>query len=207
MSKDYRSHKEASTRLYGIAEGQGGYFTTRQAEAAGFSQKNHAYHLRAGNWVRERRGIYRLSRFPLPERPDLMFWWLWSRNRQDEPQGVFSHETALSLYDLSDINPARLHMTVPRAFQRRGKGPRPALHRAELHADDIGSMSGVKVTKPLRTIADLLAAGTVQMDHMRQAVRQAFARGLITRSELESAERIPDAIKKKIEQLREGGDE
>ena len=29
-----------------------------------------------------------------------------SRNRQDEPQGVFSHATALTLHDLSDVMPA-----------------------------------------------------------------------------------------------------
>jgi predicted transcriptional regulator of viral defense system len=205
MNKKYGSHKEASTRLYGIAEGQSGFFTTQQAESAGFSQKNHAYHIRAGNWVRERRGIYRLSQFPPGERPDLMFWGLWSRNRKDEPQGVFSHETALSLYELSDINPARLHMTVPRSFQRRGKGPRPVLHRGEVHKDDVEARFGVRVTRPLKTIADLLAAGTVEADHMRQAVRQAFGRGLITRAELARAKRIPAAIRKEIARLGEAG--
>lgn len=120
MTNNRHSHKETFKRLYEIAEEQGGYFTTKQAAAAGFGQKNHGYHVRTGNWIRERRGIYRLARFPQAERPDLMFWWLWSRNRDDMPQGVYSHETALSLYNLSDINPARLHMTVPRSFNTGG---------------------------------------------------------------------------------------
>ncbi|MGD9643158.1 MAG: type IV toxin-antitoxin system AbiEi family antitoxin domain-containing protein [Elusimicrobiales bacterium] len=202
MSNINRGHKEALERLYKIVEAQGGYFTTKQAEAAGFSQKNHAYHVRAGNWLRERRGIYRLAKFPLSERPDLMFWWLWSRNRKDVPQGVFSHETALSLYDLSDINPSRLHMTVPRAFLRRGgKAQLPVLHRGEVHKAEVEFRFGVKVTRPLKTIADLLAARTVQTDHMRQAVRQAFKRGLITRTEL-ARSRLPSLIKKEIELLR-----
>jgi predicted transcriptional regulator of viral defense system len=203
MSNKLHSYKETFERLYAIAEGQGGYFTPKQAEAAGFSQKNHSYHVKMGNWIRERRGIYRLANFPAAERPDLMFWWLWSRGHNDEPQGVYSHETALSIYDLSDINPARLHMTVPRSFRRRGAPDKlPVLHRAAVHKDDIGKRFGVKVTRPLKTIADLLVTRTVQMDHMQQAVKQAFQRGLITRAELESNGRIPAAIKKEIGQLR-----
>jgi predicted transcriptional regulator of viral defense system len=156
-----------------------------------------------GNWIREGRGIYRLAKFPPAERPDLIFWWLWSRNQDDEPQGVYSHETALSIYDLSDINPAKLHMTVPRSFRRRGAPSKlPVLHRADVHKDDIGKRFSVKVTRPLKTIADLLTVRTVQMDHMRQAVKQAFQRGLITHTELERNRRIPAAIKKEIEQLR-----
>ncbi len=203
MTKNRHSHKEAFVRLYAIAEGQSGYFTSKQAEAAGFSQKNHAYHVRTGNWLRERRGIYRLSKFPPAERPDLMYWWLWSRNRADVPQGVYSHETALSLYDLSDINPATLHMTVPRSFQRRKTlSKTPVLHRGSVHKDDIETRFGVKVTRALKTIADLLVTRTVQMDHMQQAVKQAFQLGLITHTELARNGRIPAAIKKEIEQLR-----
>ena len=139
MPKNLHSYKETFERLYEIAEEQGGYFTPKQAEAAGFSRKNHNYHVQMGNWIRERRGIYRLAKFPPAERPDLMFWWLWSRNHNDVPQGVYSHETALSIYDLSDINPAKLHMTVPRSFRRRGTPSQlPVLHRASVHKDDIG---------------------------------------------------------------------
>jgi predicted transcriptional regulator of viral defense system len=205
MTNNRHSHKETFEHLYKIVEGQGGYFTTKQAVAVGFSQKNHGYHVRTGNWIRERRGIYRLAKFPPAERPDLMLWWLWSRNRNDTPQGVYSHETALSLYDLSDINPARLHMTVPRSFQRRSTLSKiPVLHRGSVHKDEIEIRYGVKVTKALKTISDLLSARTVQLDHMKQAVKQAFQRGLITRSELARSRWIPAAIKKEIEQLRGG---
>lgn len=203
MPNNLHSYKETFERLFAIAEGQGGYFTPKQAEAAGFSRKNHSYHVQMGNWIRERRGIYRLAKFSPTERPDLMFWWLWSRNRDDVPQGIYSHETALSIYDLSDINPARLHMSVPHSFRRRGAPSKlPVLHRADVHKDDIGRRFGVKVTRPLKTIADLLVVRTVQMDHMQQAVKQAFQRGLITHAELARNRRISAAIKKEIVQLR-----
>jgi predicted transcriptional regulator of viral defense system len=108
-----QSHLEASRRLFDLAEQQQGFFTTKQAKAAGFAENTHPYHVHAGNWVREHRGIYRLALFPAPDRPDLVLWSLWSRNRKEEIEGVYSHQTALRLHELSDLNPAKLHMTVP----------------------------------------------------------------------------------------------
>ncbi|MGD9643721.1 MAG: type IV toxin-antitoxin system AbiEi family antitoxin domain-containing protein [Elusimicrobiales bacterium] len=71
MSNSLHSYKETFERLFTIAEGQGCYFTPKQAEAAGFSRKNHSYHVQMGNWIRERRGIYRLAKFSPTERPVL----------------------------------------------------------------------------------------------------------------------------------------
>ncbi len=59
-----QSHREASRRLYETAEAQQGFFTTKQAKAAGFAENTHPYHVQVGNWVREHRGIYRLAQFP-----------------------------------------------------------------------------------------------------------------------------------------------
>ena len=109
---------EVARRLYEVARSQQGFFTTKQAIRAGFSEKVHTYHVKAGNWIREHRGIYRLAEFPTPERPDLMLWYLWSQNRQEVSQGPYSHETALSLHELSDVMPSKLHMTVPKTFRR-----------------------------------------------------------------------------------------
>lgn len=78
-------------RLYQIASEQDGYFTTKQAIKAGYDTNIHPYHVKTGNWIREHRGIYRLANYPIEERPDLMQWYLWSRNRNEEPQGIYSH--------------------------------------------------------------------------------------------------------------------
>jgi hypothetical protein len=67
-----QSHREASRRLFDLAEQQQGFFTTKQAKAAGFAENTHPYHVQAGNWIREHRGIYRLTLFPTPDRPDLI---------------------------------------------------------------------------------------------------------------------------------------
>jgi hypothetical protein len=65
---------KATTRLCETGQGQQGFFTTKQAKAAGYAENTHPYHVQAGNWVRENRGIYRLANFPESKRPDLMLW-------------------------------------------------------------------------------------------------------------------------------------
>ena len=155
-------YKQKSQRLYETASAHGGYFTTKQAHAAGYAASTHSYNIHAGNWIREHRGIYRLANYPNPERPDLVLWSLWSSNRKGEPQGVYSHQTALSIYDLSDLNPPKIDMTVPPGFRRNSAIPGAlVLHTADLRKDEIESMHGFGVTRPLRAIADLLIEDSV----------------------------------------------
>src|SRR3989338_5558399 len=115
MSKE---RKRFSESLYAVAERQQGYFTAEQAKKAGFKDNTHPYHVKVGNWIREYRGIYRVARFPHQDENELALWSLWSGNRQGRIQGVFSHQTALNLFELTDLMPAKLHMTVPRGFRR-----------------------------------------------------------------------------------------
>ena len=179
--------KEAARRLYETAGSQQGLFTTKQAIRAGIAEKSHTYHINVGNWIREHRGIYRLAGFPTTERPDLMLWYLWSQNRQGVPEGTYSHDTALSLHALSDIMPSKLHMTVPKHFRRNGRIPEIlVLHRADLSGGDIQDMHGVRATRPLRTILDLLQTGHVDGNLIRQAVDEAMRRGLITKKQIDS---------------------
>ena len=184
-----QSHREASRQLFEVAEQQQGFFTTKQAKAAGFAENTHPYHVQVGNWIREHRGIYRLALFPAADRPDLVLWALWSRNRNEEVEGVYSHNTALSLYDLSDLNPAKLHMTVPTDFRRNSDIPGAlVLHYADLPESEVQTAQGFKFTRPLRTILDLIEVGTVERNFIRQALRQAVDRGLITRQQIRNAQ-------------------
>jgi predicted transcriptional regulator of viral defense system len=117
-----------------------------------------------------------------------MLWSLWSRNRGEAAQGVYSHQTALSLYDLSDVMPAKLHMTVPKNFRRNSEIPRVlVLHFADLPQSDIGAVHGVRVTRPMQTILDLLEGGDVPLAILRQALREGLERGLIRRNEIAEA--------------------
>jgi len=119
--------------------------------------------------------VYRLVHFPTSDHEDLVVLWLWS-----EQVGVFSHETALALHDLSDVLPGQVHMTVPASWRRRRLRV-PAglvLHFGDVGDADRASFSAVPVTAPLRTLQDCIEA-SVSPDLVRQAIRQARRRGLI----------------------------
>jgi len=93
----------------------------------------------------------------------------------------------LSFYDLVDLNPAKLHMTVPDQFPAQQRDPwRSVLHYADLPESDVRTVQGFKITRPLRAILDLIEAGTVERNFIRQAITQAVDRGLITRPDIRS---------------------
>jgi len=200
QSRSYVADERALTTL---AASQGGYFTSKQAAAIGYTAPKRNYHVHAGNWVRERRGIFRLSTQPLPTRPDLILWWLWSRNRQEQPQGIYSHQTALSLHELTDVMPSRLHMTVPKAFRRGAAIPKSiVLHIADLSPSDIEQIDGVPATKALRTLIDVAASGAVPLPDLQLAFAEATRSGKITRAEIASAK--TDATQRDILRLLQG---
>jgi hypothetical protein len=84
------------------------------------------------------------------------------------------------LNSLSDVNPVKLHMTVPTTFRRRAKTPKIlVLHRASLDPKDVEQRQGFSVTRPLRSIPDLAAAESVSRDIVEQALIQGRQRGLV----------------------------
>jgi predicted transcriptional regulator of viral defense system len=168
--------------LFTIAQAQGGYFTTVQAAEAGYSPPLLHKYLANGKVARVRRGIYRLVHFPAGEHEDLIALWLWA-----DQAGVFSHETALALHDLSDALPSKVHMTIPASWRRRRLRVPVGLvlHYADIDDIDRMGFSAVPITSPRRTLRDCIEA-SVSPEIMRQAVLQARRRGLI--SEKDSAE-------------------
>ena len=114
-----------------------------------------------------------------------MIYSLWSRNRAGDPEGVYSHQTALSIHGLSDVNPAKLHMTVPIAFRRTATTPKIlVLHRSSLSKNDVEHRHGFAVTRPLRTVADLTLSDSVSRDIIEQALKEGRRGGLITKREI-----------------------
>ena len=117
-----------------------------------------------------------------------MIWQLWSRNRQDQAQGVFSHATALTLHELSDAMPAKLDMTVPPGFQRMAATPEGLRrHRARLTGRDVETIDRVRVTAPLRTLIDVIVEGELAPELQAQAIDDALRRGLIRRRQIDDA--------------------
>ena len=186
-----RHQQENAQALYKIAAEQGGYFTAAQAREAGYAYSQQHYHRTRGNWQRIDRGIFRLRDFPSGEREDLIRWSLWSRDQKGVPQAVVSHETALTVHELSDVMPERVHLTVPKGFRKRVP-PGCVLHFASLTAEDIEPRPGYSVTTPLRTLLDV-ASSALSQEHLDFAVKEALERGLVRRSVVRSAHCQPAA--------------
>jgi hypothetical protein len=108
-------------------------------------------------------------------------------NIKRETQGVLSHETALMVHELSDINPLKIHMTVPRGFRRHGKIPGVLiLHYSTVHRSDYEVRGGYQVTRPFRTIADLVRGGTLSNEFIIQAVNEGLQKGVLTRKQYDN---------------------
>ncbi len=196
MGKKQISSK-INRKLFEIANDQMGYFTSQQAVKSGIPDCNHSYHIRAGHWKREMRGIYRLQNYPVSDYEELMVWYLWTKNRKDIPQGVFSHDTAIDLYELSDINPAKIHITVPKTFQRFNEIPGEiCLHKGELKVADTKGFHGMKITTPIKTLIDLVSEGKIGADLIKQAVEQGLKRGLINQKQIDKNPEIMEYYKK-----------
>lgn len=181
--------------LFELAEAQEGIFTAKQAVSLGIPTANHHYHVKNGSWIREHRGIYRLAQFPRSTYEQYAIWSLWSCNREGEIQGVYSYETALAFYDLSDLNPSKMHMIVPEDFRKSQKTPKILkLYYGDIPPSDYKMVRGFKIAKPLRAIQDLFIANTVQVDFLKQALREGISQGLILRSELADP-KLPEAFR------------
>lgn len=159
--------------LLEIAGAQGGYFTAAQALETGYPYQAQKYHVDRGNWQRVDRGLFRISEWPVSEHEDLIRWNQWSQGR-----AVVSHETALSLHSLGDVNPARVHVTAPPGFRKRAPGV--VVHRGEVPDEDVRQRQGFRVTTPLRSILDV-AVGDLDLDQLATALAEALERGLFTR--------------------------
>jgi len=170
--QDAPDHRE----LYLIAEQQAGYFSASQARRVGFSRSLLSYHHSTGRFARVRSGVYRLAQFPASPHEDLHIACL-----QVGPQAVISHDSALALYELSDLLPDEVHVTARRSASRRQPGIR--LHTNRLRQEDVTRYEGLPVTTVQRTLADVTAAGLAD-EQVQQAIQEALRRGLVIREGL-----------------------
>lgn len=167
--------------LYALASAQAGYFTTRQAVEYGVSWRALTHHTHSGRFQRLRRGLYRFRDYPSSPYEDVVAAWL----AIGAARGIVSHETALDIYDLTDIIPSSVHLTVPRA-QRGLRPPAGVVLHTTLHAlrdDEIIIREGVRLTTPERTLLDAAEAGTAP-DQVERGIQAAIKRGWITPAQL-----------------------
>ncbi len=173
-------------RLYALAEDQGGYFTIGQVRAARIDHIAILHMYRRGVVERISRGVYRLAQFPPVPSGQEFEATLWPTGGHHGVQGVLSHQSALRFWELSDVNPSQVHITVPRRYRVRRTVPRYLrIHYDDLTSKDVTRQEGVPVTTPRRTIIDCAAAGLVP-GLLRQAIADGRRTGQLTHREADT---------------------
>ena len=181
-------------KLFEVTSLQQGYFAAKQALNAGYSYRMQSHYRKNGEWLEIDRGIFRLAQFPNTPDEDYVRWSLWSRDRSGQPQAVLSHDSALSIHELSDVMPAKIHLTVPPGFRK--KTPKGCvIHKGHIPDDAKEQREGFFVTTPLRSIVDS-AECNLSMDYLEQAIRQTCDKGMLQIIDIVSADMSEKARQK-----------
>jgi predicted transcriptional regulator of viral defense system len=170
--------------LFDRATGQHGYFTSAQARACGFTRSLLSHQTKTGKYIRIRRGLYRLRDYPTFYREGVVAAWM----ALGKDSSVVSHESALEFFELSDVLPHAIHLTVPRSRRNLPDLPGVRIHTTTrpFGPSDVVVRDGIRLTSPGRSILDAAEAGTAP-EQVEMAVQQALDRGLVTRNHLVEA--------------------
>ena len=166
--------------LFEHALDQYGFVTSEDARALGVDHQRLVDMARRGTLERVARGLYRFKSVPFTGRDQLMEAALWPRR----VRGVLSHDTALDLHGLCDINPAQIHITVPRQYRINREVPTTyAIHHRDLPVEDLAVVEGLPTVTPQRAILDGLETH-VDPKLVAQAIDTVERRGLVRGAEL-----------------------
>lgn len=174
----------AYTELFDVAADQYGFVTQRDAINAGYSKTALRDMARRGAVQKRGWGLYRFNAFPPHALDQYMEATLWPR----PAGGVLSHETALDLHDLCDVNPGKIHVTVPERWRTNRDVPALyVLHRRDLDPREVIYHEGIPIVTAARAILDGIETN-VRADLVEQAIDTARRRGLIAPEQLELIE-------------------
>jgi len=162
----------ATEEIIKMAEGNNGIVTTAMVVAAGFSRGNIKYLEDKGMIEKSARGVY-----ILPEVWDDEMFNLQNRFKR----GIYSHETALFLWDLTDRTPNAYSMTFPMNYNlTKPKEENVRCSQCKDAFYDLGIVetntpggNEVKVYSIERTLCDILRP---QGDVDIQVITEAFKR-------------------------------
>jgi len=159
----------ALERLREVALDQHGLVTTAQALDVGVRHASLSMMVRRGRLERVAYGVYRVPQVPVTPQVPYMEAVLWT----GVAEACLSHETALDVYAISDINPTRLHVTVSRSRRlRRAGGERYVVHYEDLAPSQIGWWEQVPTVTPTVAVEQCIRYGTPTY-----LLRQALERG------------------------------
>jgi len=168
-------------RLREIALDQRGYVNARQAGDAGINPVELVKLTSRGRLERATRGVYRVPQIPASQWDSWALAVLWT----GVPAACLSHETALAAWDISDINPEQIHLTLPRGTRlRRAGGERYVLHYATLEPQQRTWFEQIPITDVPTTIADCIDWG-VPTYLIKQALDRTSGTSLLLNKERE----------------------
>jgi predicted transcriptional regulator of viral defense system len=163
------------TELAEIAADQHGYFGLAESRTVGYADNTVAQMARRGRIERASYGVYRIPFLPGGRMGPYMAAVLWPAG----VRGVISRDTALDLWDVGDVNPTKIHITVPESHRPQREVPAEyVLHREDVGAGDVTAIEGVPVVTLERAIREC-AAEHLAMDLLEQAIRHGRERGLL----------------------------
>lgn len=161
-------------KLREIAIDQHGMITAAQAKEAGVSLPSLSYLVKHQRIDRLERGIYRIPQVNPSANDRIAQALLWAGE-----DAVLSHDTALMAWNVCDINPTTIHVTIPK--ERRIQKPK---HQSiEIHKDNI-EKSLIKWWDGMPTVSLELAIGQsidrgVSSHIIEQAIQVGTSRGMI----------------------------
>lgn len=169
------------TELAEIAGEQYGYVTTDDARAHGIAPINLSRMAQRRVLERRATGVYRLPLMPTGPLDAYVEASLWP---QRGVRGVLSHETALALYELSDVNPTKIHLTLPTGYRVRRHVPAAyRLHYEDLDPKAVTLFEGIPIVAPAHAIRQA-AAAHLGSALVAQAIDHGERNGRLTRREM-----------------------
>ena len=176
-------------KLLPLAEQHDGLVTAAEARAMGITDSVLARLTQRGKLERVARGVYRIPYFPADPLSQYREAVLWARASHGPEQVVLSHETALGVYGISDVNPARVHLTVPKHSRLRRQKPKwIVIHRGDLAPSDVTAHEDLPVTTVAKSVMDVMEM-TGRLGLVRQAITDARKEGYISAAEFQRLKR------------------
>ena len=170
--------------LLPLAEQNDGLVTAAEARSLGITGSVLARLTQRGKLERVTRGVYRVPYFPADPLSQYREAVLWARASHGPEQVALSHETAFGVYGISDVNPARVHLTVPRHARLRRQKPKwIEIHRGDLPPKDVTTHEGLPVTTVAKSVMDVIET-TGRLGLARRAIKDARREGYISTADV-----------------------
>ncbi len=170
-------------RLLERAVDQHGLLTPDDARAVGTTENALRRLAHEGVIARVGFAVYQVPQLagdPLAQYQEALLWL--------RAPAALTHDTALDLHHLCDINPGKVHVTVD--IRNRPRRTAPAwiqIHFGALPDADLTWLEGLRIATPTRAILDAIATNIGQQ-FIDQAIETGKQRGLLTKQDLRRIE-------------------